>query len=176
MLMMCFCAVTDDDIDDETFNENPTSPQDHSPLWKSPALEPRTRSPKTSTGSPASSSGHHYKHSEKSPPGHPKPATDHDRHAERSTTDHPRPTEKKPEHDTDRHNDTWTHELSQREEKTESSPNYYQRHRDTTPAGSSQKTDKVPPPVPGMLHWKAFIPVTRSQCVSAQDSLCFFVT
>ncbi|XP_078323892.1 uncharacterized protein LOC111127520 isoform X5 [Crassostrea virginica] len=138
----------DDDIDDETFDENPTSPQDHSPLWKSPALEPRTRSPKTSTGSPASSSGHHYKHSEKSPPGHPKPATDHDRHAERSTTDHPRPTEKKPEHDTDRHNDTWTHELSQREEKTESSPNYYQRHRDTTPAGSSQKTDKVPPPVP----------------------------
>lgn len=162
----------DDDLEDETFEEEETtSPQNHSPIWKSPALEPRTHSPKTST-SPATSPSYHSRHREKSPPSHHRPTTDHHRHTdnhthkERSTPDHhtrtersipdhhtdthrsllDRHTEKKPDHD--RHNERSTHEHSRRAEKTESSPSYYQRHRDTAPAANSQKSDKVPPPVP----------------------------
>lgn len=173
-LFLCV-IITDDDLEDETFEEEETtSPQNHSPIWKSPALEPRTHSPKTST-SPATSPSYHSRHREKSPPSHHRPSPDHHRHTdnhthkERSTPDHhtrtersipdhhtdthrsllDRHTEKKPDHD--RHNDRSTHEHSRRAEKTESSPSYYQRHRDTAPAANSQKSDKVPPPVPGNI-------------------------
>lgn len=164
-------------------------------IWKSPALEPRTHSPKTST-SLATSPSYHSRHREKSPPSHHRPSPDHHRHTdnhthkERSTPDRhthtersdhhidthrsalDRHTEKKPDHD--RHNDRSMHEHSRRAEKTESSPSYYQRHRDTGPTANSQKSDKVPPPVPGnvlLACWSQFLCVF-SPIEHVEEKIC----
>ncbi|XP_048756775.2 LIM and calponin homology domains-containing protein 1-like isoform X4 [Ostrea edulis] len=138
--------IDDDDIDDEAFEEKPASPQNHSPIWKSPALAPNSHSPKTST-SPSTSPGYHYKHTERSTPGH-------QRHSPKSTLDHHKHTDNQDHHkhtdnqDHNRHNDRWTSEYTRKEEKADSNPSYYQRHRDTAPTVTSKKTEKVPPPVP----------------------------
>ncbi|XP_061185343.1 uncharacterized protein LOC133193423 [Saccostrea echinata] len=124
----------DDDIEDEAFEETPANSQNHSPIWKSPALAPKTHSPKTST-SPATSPSYLQRHKDKSTHDHHTTANSpsyHHGHAKKSDLEHHRHSEKStPEHIAHRHHEKSTQEHHRHHEK--STPEHHRHHEKSTP-------------------------------------------